>query len=144
MYDNIMHKKICKTIQSYACPDAYNPPCLLHTAQHYAEPAWYSENDKECIILFKEAPCFFVMVFVQVPKKPMHHVFVSKPGYSFHYKKSNDGNKRINDQVHKNVLNTKKNSNCITNKCTANMLCRRKSSLRKSASNNALMINQLI
>ena len=45
----------------------------------------------------------FVMVFVQVPEKTMHYIFVRKPCNGFHDDEHSDCNKYINDHISINV-----------------------------------------
>jgi hypothetical protein len=48
------------------------------------EDAGYGEDDKERIVLFEEAGPYLVMVFMEVPQKPVHYKPVRKPGNAFH------------------------------------------------------------
>ena len=65
--DYIMHQEIGKAVHRNACADTHHPPCLIHAAQHNAEPAGYGEYEKEGIILFKESLSGLMVVFMQVP-----------------------------------------------------------------------------
>jgi hypothetical protein len=60
--------------------------------QHYAQPAWNGENQKEGIIFLEYVPTGFMMVLVQVPQKTVHYIFVGSPGNGFHDGESAEGN----------------------------------------------------
>src|SRR5437667_12605269 len=74
MNDYIMHQKISNAIQCDARSNAYNPPGVLHTAKHNAEPARNSENEKECIVLFNKMFNGVMMIFTQTPQNTSPHI----------------------------------------------------------------------
>src|SRR4030095_11438080 len=82
--DDIMYQKISDTISHDAKTDRLHPPCIIKCAEIDQEYTWHSEDDKECVVLFKKAGLYLVMIFMQVPKKPMHDISMSKPGNAFH------------------------------------------------------------
>ena len=83
-----------------------------------------------------------MMVFMQVPKKAMHHISVYKPCGAFHHKEGKQYEKDVEEPYHKNTLSNKKNNVCIINKCTANRLFLLNGSHRKTVNNNAEIKNQ--
>jgi len=123
MYDDVMHNKIGSTIHGNTGADTHQPPDMVEASKHNGQPAWYGEDDKEHIVLFKEAGAFFMMIFMQVPEKAVHDILMRKPCNSLHDNKGADSYQRINYPGHKKVLSTIKNNTWIINKSTAKRLC---------------------
>jgi hypothetical protein len=99
--DHIMNNKIGKTIGHDAKADAVQPPKTwgLH-AIHDAQHAGDGKNHKKGIILLKKARLYLMMVFVEVPKKPMHDPTVGAPGNGFHQQKNTQYNQKIQNGYH--------------------------------------------
>jgi len=114
----------------------------LHAAKHDAEPARDCEDEKEYVVLFEKLFARIMMIFVQIPQKTVHHIFMRQPRDGFHDAKCRKRNKNIDEPHYKKVCNTRKNNNCIINKCTANWLCLSNFINRKAVDKTALMMNQ--
>jgi hypothetical protein len=65
--DYIMHQEISKTVSHDTKAYSLQPVHFIYRSEEYTQKAWYREDDKEGIILFKKTRPFLVMVFVQVP-----------------------------------------------------------------------------
>jgi hypothetical protein len=85
VYDDLMYQKISKPIHGYTKTYTNRPVIALHAAEHNAKPAGYGKNQKESIIFFEKSFFFLVMVFMQIPQKPMHHIPMGKPCNWLHY-----------------------------------------------------------
>jgi hypothetical protein len=57
-----------------------------HKSCDVAIGARNGENKEESIVFFEEAWFYLVVVFVEVPKKSMHHIFMGEPGGKLHEK----------------------------------------------------------
>jgi len=99
--DHIMDNKIRKAVGHDAKADAVEPPKTggLHTI-HDAQHAGDGKNHKKSIVLLKKARLYLVMVFVKVPKKPMHDPTVGAPGNGFHQQKNTQYNQKIQNDYH--------------------------------------------
>jgi hypothetical protein len=82
--DDIMHQEISKAISHDPKTDRLHPPYMIVCAKPYQQHTRNRKDDKEGIILFKEARFYLVMVSVQIPEKPVHYIPVRKPGNAFH------------------------------------------------------------
>ena len=95
MNDNIMNEKISNAISHDAKTDRLHPPYIIECAEIDQQDAWHSENDKECIVLFKKPWLRLVMISMQIPKKTMHNVTMGKPCNAFHDNEGCDKDKYI-------------------------------------------------
>jgi hypothetical protein len=110
MNDHIMHNEVGQAIQRNAKANASNKVILVLQTQHNAQPTRYGENEKESIVLFKSMAFRFVVIFMQVPQKSMHHIFVGAPSNAFHNKEDNNGDNSTYPEItHNRVLKNKKN-----------------------------------
>ena len=85
MYKDVMHHKVGKPVGSNAeaYPNPKVPAC--HYAKHDKQPAWYGKYQKKTIVFFEKLPfAYRVMVFVQIPQKAVHNVFMRCPSHKFH------------------------------------------------------------
>ena len=94
---DIMDKKIGHAIQRDAQAYPKQVVVALSHSQVQADDSGYSKNQKEEIIVLKEAGRFFlVVVLVEVPKDAMHDVFMRKPSHAFHGHKGKQYDKNVN------------------------------------------------
>src|SRR5690554_3299728 len=85
MDEYIMYKKIGHPVQHDAQPDKKQVVVTLKRSEIHQCYGGYGENDKEIIVLLHNAFIAMVVVVpVQHPQKPVHHVFVDKPRCPFH------------------------------------------------------------
>jgi hypothetical protein len=87
MNDYIMHQEIGEAIGHDAKANRLHPPDMVVGAEKYQQHAGDSEDHKKGIIFLKKTRFHLMVVAMQIPQKPMHHVSVGKPGYTFHYYK---------------------------------------------------------
>jgi hypothetical protein len=96
MNENIMHHKIGYAIEGDPNADVKHKSIAFHEVTYAKEYHRYtSEHHKEVVVLLKEMWILVVVIFVQVPKKPMHDVFMCEPGNTFHDTKCDDNNTDI-------------------------------------------------
>jgi hypothetical protein len=67
MNDDIMYQEISGTIAHYAQAYGLHPPYMIDGAQQDQQETGQGKNDKEPIILLKEARLFLMMIPMQVP-----------------------------------------------------------------------------
>jgi hypothetical protein len=96
-----MYNKISKSVSHDAKTNGMQPPKTwgLH-AVHDAQHAGDSKNHKKGIIFLKKAWLHLMVVFVEVPKKTMHHPAVGTPGNGFHEQKNTQYNQKIQNGYH--------------------------------------------
>ena len=83
--DYIVHEEIRNAISHDAEADGLHHPALVKSAEINEQHTWYGEDHEEGIVLFKESRLWLMMVPVQIPKKPMHHILMGEPGHAFHH-----------------------------------------------------------
>ncbi len=106
-----MHNKISHSIKCYSVADRHGFGKSVHHAQHDAQPTGNSENEKEEIVLFKEARFLLVVVFVDRPKKTMHNVLMCEPRHEFHEKECSDDDPEPAPNAHNIKFSAAKKSN---------------------------------
>jgi hypothetical protein len=82
--DDIVYQKIGEAVQGYAKANGRHPIDALLQTQHDAKPTGNGKNEEEGVVFFEGMALRIVVVFVQVPQKTVHHVFVRSPGNGFH------------------------------------------------------------
>ena len=96
MDENIVHKKVTKSIQGDAQTD---PKQIIISGLHPKKQSGntgQSKNQKEkIIVLEKPLGDFFMVIFMQDPKQAVHDVFMGKPGHKLHAQKSKNDNADI-------------------------------------------------
>jgi len=95
MNNNIMNEKISKSISHDTEANRLHPPYMIERAVKNKQDAWYSEDDKKCVVLLEETRLYLMMILVQVPEKTMHDITMCKPGNTFHNKKCGSQNKYV-------------------------------------------------
>jgi len=93
--DDFVYKKIGKAISHDAKTNCLQPIDLVNGTKENAEKTGYCKNDKESIIAFKKTRPFLMVIFVEVPEKAMHNVFMGGPGNPFHHKENAQYNASI-------------------------------------------------
>lgn len=90
--NDIMHQEIRKAVHGNTEANGGRPIHTVLQTEHDAEPAGNGEDEEEGIVLFKHMATGIVVVFVEVPQKTMHHVFMRGPGNAFHGEKCTESN----------------------------------------------------
>jgi hypothetical protein len=98
--DHIMHQEIGEAIGHDTKPDRLHPPDLIVSAYADQQHTGHGKDHKKGIILFKEARFYLVMIFMEIPQKSMHHIFMGAPGYTLHYKEGHQKNCEILNNLH--------------------------------------------
>src|SRR5688572_5061799 len=104
MDDHIMHEEVSKSIRHHAKSYSLQPVYTFQRAEKNTQKAGNSEDDEEGIVLFKKARFGIVMIFVQVPEKSMHYVFMGSPGDGLHDNESAKEYCYVNEPLHLSVL----------------------------------------
>jgi hypothetical protein len=84
MDEDIVHQKIGKTIDGNAHTDIETHIESAGHSEKHQDHTWNGKNQKEGIILFEETGFRLMVVFMEIPAKTVHHIFMRKPGYEFH------------------------------------------------------------
>lgn len=94
--EDVVNKKVCDAVKQDPQPNVDQEAQLgVDRTKNETTCAWYGKNEKESIVLFKESRSSNVVVFVQVPQKTVHDVFVGKPGNEFHEQKCRYGDQCV-------------------------------------------------
>ena len=82
---NIVHKKICHTVQHNTQSDKEHIVEILQRAKVHQGNGGQGKNHEKPIVFFQFAfVAVIVMISVQKPQKAMHHILVNNPSSSFH------------------------------------------------------------
>ncbi len=75
---------------------------ILHTLipNIEANDGWNAEDYRKKIIHFQGMRMYFMMRPVPRPHKPVHNVFMCKPGNSFHKEEGDNANGYVNNKCH--------------------------------------------
>ena len=85
---NIVNQKVSQTISKNSNAQSQTNTQYFIFPKHKKTNTNYCINYKKSIIAFKpRIMVFFMMVFVKIPHKTMHYVFVTKPSHKFHKQK---------------------------------------------------------
>jgi hypothetical protein len=83
--DNFMYHKIGKSIERNAYANK-QPHVVKHESRDVTIGTRNGENKEEGIVFFKETRLYLMVVFVKVPKKSMHYIFMGEPSGELHEK----------------------------------------------------------
>src|SRR6186997_1843230 len=83
---------------------------MIDSTKQNQQETWHSEDDKECIVLFKKTGFNLVMIFMQVPKKSVHDIAMGEPCNAFHDNERCDQNKYIIKPGHDYFTSTVKSA----------------------------------
>jgi hypothetical protein len=102
VYIYIMDEEISQAINGNPHPHEKQPELWSGGTNDVTSSARDGEYEEEQIIPFKEAGAhvWFVVVFVPIPKKAVHYVFMREPCHEFHPTKSGDDNECIKQCFH--------------------------------------------
>lgn len=103
MDEHVVHQEIGETIHRNANSNKESEIVTVHHSKHDAQPTGNGENQKESIILLKNVVVRLMVIFVQNPQKPMHHILVRRPGHEFHEEKSSNYNEGVDEPVHSQI-----------------------------------------
>jgi len=89
VYEDVMNHKVGDSVGQNPQTDRETPPKVKNFMQNFEANTDACKEYKEEIIFFEPTIMLFVMViFMDIPQKSMHHVFMDEPCVKFHYPKS--------------------------------------------------------
>src|SRR5882724_3636222 len=83
----VMQQEVCKPISHNTKADCLQPPYMPESAKPDQQYTGCRKDEEEGVILFKKSRFRLVMIFVQIPQKPMHNKPMCTPCNCFHYYK---------------------------------------------------------
>ncbi len=100
-----MSKNIRHAIEQNSDTDIKPKVATGHDAEHHIQPTWDGKNQSKKIIFLKETIMRLMMVFMKIPRKSVHHIFMRKPRHEFHRPEGGNNPKYVDEDVQ--ALNSK-------------------------------------
>jgi hypothetical protein len=100
---HVVDQEINGAVDGDAESDVKQPMIIRKRAGHDAGDARYGKNQEKPVVSFPETAAFvvgLVVIFVPIPQKTVHDVFVRKPGDELHA----EGGSKCDEQVDQHFL----------------------------------------
>jgi hypothetical protein len=99
----VVDEEIDQPVDRNADPHEKEPQMRRGRTQDVKQGAGNGENQKEAVVFFEKIAALimgFVVVFVPVPQKSVHHILVRKPGDKLHERRSSNGDEGVKQDLH--------------------------------------------
>ena len=98
--EDLVDEKVSQAINSNSEPDPNTNVIARHHTRHDEQPTRDRENQEKRIVFLEESWLLLVVIFVQIPAKTMHHIFMCEPRHEFHKEKRGDDGTDVENEIH--------------------------------------------
>ena len=102
---HLVSKNIGYAIEQNSDTDIKPKIATRHDSEHHIQPTWDGKDQSKKIIFLKETIMRTVMIFMKIPRKSVHHIFMRKPRHKFHGPEGCENPKYVDEDAQ--ALNSK-------------------------------------